>query len=166
MERATTREIPSGGGEETKHRPDNARENGGVKITETLRRPMFPLSRLWRCILSELGKLAGEICLRTAALSFLQKDIRKSSCERESRRRISFNDSSLCRAVSIPCIRSRLGARGHVHADYGDVHVLTFLRALGLRPGSYGSSTAQAITFHFACSLAHNSRRAGDCSSP
>lgn len=35
-----------------------------------------------------------------------------------------------------------------------------------LRPGSYGSSTAQAIIFHPACSLAHNSRRAGDCSSP
>jgi hypothetical protein len=40
------------------------------------------------------------------------------------------------------------------------------LFALGLRPGSYGSSTAQAITFHPACSLAHNNRRAGDCSSP
>jgi hypothetical protein len=32
--------------------------------------------------------------------------------------------------------------------------------------GSYGSSTAQATTFQLASSLVHNSRRAGDCSSP
>jgi hypothetical protein len=46
MERATTREIPSRGGEETKHRPDNARENAVVEITEVLQHPMSPLSRL------------------------------------------------------------------------------------------------------------------------